>query len=958
MTTNRKKRVLSGALLALTLITSGTSQAAVLWSEIAAQVAADTCLRVPPNGTLIIDGDAVFDRLDVQGTVEFQDNGPRSLEVSAVQVSGTFRAGTSIDPFSNDLEIRLIASSGCAAELLLAEILLLPPLIGQPQRIVTLLPLAAGTFPALNSDDERTILVVDDGQLELYGSDPGLTWTTLASTAAAADSQMTLAERTGWSVDDQVVLAPTDFFHDEADEAVLTNLSSISGDEETWDLAALLSYEHYANAADQVPVFGEVGKLNRNIQVFSPTPDIVSGSDDDCTEGAYTGDHLQFNGAEIRVERPNGGSANAILEFIEVYNAGKFDRLGHYPIHFHMLGNAAGARVHGVSVHHSANRGIVVHGSSNVVLSNNVVYDAVGHGYYLEEAPMMATARNRLEKNLALQIHGCPLEEEADPADVQYEDDINSSGFFFSDPRNAFIDNHAAGAFRAGFWYDGGNESNNWNLCGESTLHQNGIHSEALNTALFADTSVYISADVYTESGLATICDGAFVGNTAHSAGQGLWAEKHKDQLVRIVDFTAYKNAKKALELKNHGVTEIVNLQASDNATTLWPATHAFHTAYRPRGLLIDSVIQGESPHRAVISYPNGDPLVPFYGVEVYEGRLDVARTAFYNFDDSDPTEGKRAAFGRHQNFPFYSNNPDNTIEDITFSPNTNPLYFDDPTTDTRTWTSTLTIDAASGFQSVMLHDLSGDIAPAPGQWIVANDDFNVPASGFGVIYDATANAWYVDDTIWTQGQLLVEWCAQWTVAAVALPRCEWFDPVSGEALPARGWNLLNANGDDFDIIDEVRFLDADDCGGFGCSDELDAEHHRPQGNHNIAAANVRSPGRYYVTFYDQTDTQLLSGDPAFADVGAIQLHLRNAPAGSSIQVGVTVPDMPSCVVLYTDIVMSSAGQMAMTQIFSGVPTTSQEWYYNGSGMVYLQLEHATDEQSVLLVFDNTVTCP
>lgn len=837
------------------------------------------------------------------------------------------------------------------------------PAPGSPpptRRIVALLALAAGTFPALAPDDERTILVLDDGQLRMHGSDPGLTWTTLTRTAPAAATAMRVPAGTGWSPGDRIVLAPTDYAHDQADEAGLSLGPLAIAGVEVWGLDTALVHEHHAQRTDDVPVFGEVGKLNRNVKVFSPSPAPMGVLDRDCTNEGYTGTHLEFNGAEIRVERPNGGSANAVLEFIEVYNAGKFDRLGHYPIHFHMIGDGAGARVRGVSVHTSANRGIVAHGTTDVEVLENVVHDVVGHGYYLEEAGAMPTLRNRLEGNLAVQVHGCPLENDA-ADDVQFADDVTSSGFFFTDPRNALVDNHAAGAFHAGFWWDGGNEFNGWNLCGGRSLHVDGVHAEPLDTNLFADTTEYTSATVYLDADLSTTCHGAFVGNSAHSAAKGVWAEQHKDQLVRFSELTIYKNRTRALELKNHGVTEIHDLRASDNPVTLWPATHAFHTNDRPRVLLVDSVVQGESLARGTVSFPFGDAAIPFYGIEVYEGRLDVARTAFHGFDDSDPTKGKRAAFGRHQTFPFYSNNPDSAIEDVTFSAGVNALYFDEPTSETRPDRASATVAGASGFQSVMLRDLGGDITGVPGQWIVANDEFNIPnaASGMQAAYDAPANAWFIDDSTWVQGQLLVEWCAEFTtLPAVGAPRCEWFDGAN-EAVPARRWNLVNANGDDFDIVDEVRFVDLDDCTGPGCPDEIDAKHHRPQGNHNIAAANARAPGSYGVAFHDAAGVELDAGNPAFDEVRAIQVHWRNAPPGSSINVALAVPDEPSCVVLYNDMGMPDGGHEVTWQIATGgAPATPQEWSYDGLGTVSLMLEHGDDEQSVLLVFDDLVTCP
>lgn len=104
--TGHRLQLLRRPVLVLALLAATASDAAVLWSEIAARIGADDCLRVPPGGTLLIDGDATLGRLDVQGTLEFQDLGPRSLEVSEVRVTGAFNVGSEASPFANDSTLR------------------------------------------------------------------------------------------------------------------------------------------------------------------------------------------------------------------------------------------------------------------------------------------------------------------------------------------------------------------------------------------------------------------------------------------------------------------------------------------------------------------------------------------------------------------------------------------------------------------------------------------------------------------------------------------------------------------------------------------------------------------------------------------------------------------------------------------------------------------------------------
>jgi hypothetical protein len=75
-------------------------------------------------------------------------------------------------------------------------------------------------------------------------------------------------------------------------------------------------------------------------------------------------------GAQVLVSTP-GGRARAQLQFsqVELQWVGQAFRLGRYPIHFHMHGDAGfGSWVKGCSIHHSFQRAVTIHGTHRVLL--------------------------------------------------------------------------------------------------------------------------------------------------------------------------------------------------------------------------------------------------------------------------------------------------------------------------------------------------------------------------------------------------------------------------------------------------------------------------------------------------------------------------------------------------------------------------------------------------------------
>jgi G8 domain-containing protein len=113
----------------------------------------------------------------------------------------------------------------------------------------------------------------------------------------------------------------------------------------------------------------EVALISRNIKLTADTP------------GTGTGNHW---GGELKFLM---GFKEVSIQGVELEKFGK-DKLGSYPVHFHMDGdlvaNKSKVLLNANSIHHSYNKCITVHSTRNLTIKNNVCARIVGHIFYEE----------------------------------------------------------------------------------------------------------------------------------------------------------------------------------------------------------------------------------------------------------------------------------------------------------------------------------------------------------------------------------------------------------------------------------------------------------------------------------------------------------------------------------------------------------------------------------------------
>lgn len=318
------------------------------------------------------------------------------------------------------------------------------------------------TLNATNKDESvmgmgtRGIMVMG-GSLDLYGKLPTNTVTKLNNHAALGSTQLTLKDNVTWKVNQEVVVANTDFYGAASSQlstiAVLNNSNTITIKDalnaQRWGKLQYLT----SNGMSLTP-----GTLPANITPTTPT------TLDERAEVALlsrqititsVNDNLWKNegfGCHVMIMRDNGNVGQAHIDGVEIKRGGQAGRLGRYPFHWHMLSydgsttlpDITGQFISNSSINQSANRGIVIHGTNGAIVKKNVVYDVRGHGIFFENA---SERRNIIDGNIVMKVRN-PLPGMA----LKVHESDGSSGFWISNPDNTVINNTATDCEKRGFW--------------------------------------------------------------------------------------------------------------------------------------------------------------------------------------------------------------------------------------------------------------------------------------------------------------------------------------------------------------------------------------------------------------------------------------------------------------------------------------------------------------------------
>lgn len=332
----------------------------------------------------------------------------------------------------------------------------------------------------------RALLAINGGTLNLHGEDR-VSWTRLTADVSAGASSMTVADSVNWELGDEIVIVSSTTDWNEAEKRTV---SSDTNGSTTVNLTSPLSYWHcgteqdYTRSSDSkiwtADMRAEVGLLTRNIT--------IQGASDSDTTGF--GAHVMVHGSDNGAMDPGYG----YVEGVEIYRGGQESQLARYPFHWHLVaGDASGQYFNDSAVHDSFNRGITIHGTDDVTVSNNFFYNTIGHTVFLEDG---VEENNIITYNVAaLTVRPAPGTETT-PSDNSHNEAQNRtpSSFWITNPNNTIEYNVAAGSEGTGYWF----------------VLPNAVIGLSANLP-------YFSGRIATNRPL-----GSFFGNTAHSNMNGL----------------------------------------------------------------------------------------------------------------------------------------------------------------------------------------------------------------------------------------------------------------------------------------------------------------------------------------------------------------------------------------------------------------------------------------------------
>lgn len=372
-------------------------------------------------GSIVVDG----------GELVVRDGTDITLETDWIFVmdGGLFQVGTAADRHESDFTLVLTGDN--------------------PDRDIDLRPYLDGpanghsmgghTMGMIQNNDAFLMAMGENSRIEIYAEDAAKeSWSQLRQTANAGDNILRLDEATGWEVGDRIAIASSSFNMNEAEEFTVTDVRN-GGRDVVLDRA--LRHRHYGEietydngqtGADfqewEADLRAEVALLSRNVTLTG---------DENAHIDRFGGHLMVMEGATLEVSG---------AEFTRM---GQEGIVGRYAAHWHLVGDATGQFIENSSFHHTYNKGFTVHGTDNTRLEDNVVYETIGHGIFLEDGSEIG---NLIKDNLVFSTRAASERTAAIPTDH-----TNASNFWIEHPGNTLIGNHAAGADHAGFFIDSDN---------------------------------------------------------------------------------------------------------------------------------------------------------------------------------------------------------------------------------------------------------------------------------------------------------------------------------------------------------------------------------------------------------------------------------------------------------------------------------------------------------------------
>jgi len=364
----------------------------------------------------------------------------------------------------------------------------------------------------------KAIMVMNGAKLTIQGKEQNKTWTKINQSVNPGDNVLRFIDNINdqWNVGDKIVIASSDFNMNEAEEVTIKSFINPN----TIELEENLQYAHYGQLQQYthgvdtsinwtLDERAEVGLLSHNITIQG---DMSNGS---LAKG-YGGHIMIMNNAE------------AYVSGAELYHMGQRGEKGRYPFHWHGLQDASGQYFDKNSVHHTFNRAVTIHATSNVDVIGNVAYDNLGHAYFFEDGT---------ETGVDMLFNlGLVTRRPANQNGFLHSDTFNernSSGpatFWITHPNNNINGNIAGGSDGSGIWFSPFNNPNGLFYDGSVNAHLPVPDGFLDNNISHSNKHGYIFGA------------GVIHGDTQERADQNGWVRPPANSNPTVKDITVYKN--------------------------------------------------------------------------------------------------------------------------------------------------------------------------------------------------------------------------------------------------------------------------------------------------------------------------------------------------------------------------------------------------------------------------------
>ncbi len=262
------------------------------------------------------------------------------------------------------------------------------------------------------------------GPIDATPSDSGTSWVRLTDTLKGGETSFHVDRPVpSWSYGDHIVLTSTDYLPSHSEEVVIDSVTSDANGTKI-ALQGKVQFPHNGTAYDfsslpatsgprddlsgpatlasrHLETRAAVALLTRTIMIASEglSPVLSDRNVDHFpTDSFYGGQTIMRD-----------GFASYQVQGVEFYHLGQGGVIGRYPVHFHMDRQVpqptidppfAGTYIADSSIHDSMTRFITVHATQGLLVSRNVGYLSVGHGFYLEDSTEI---NNRLYSNIGIE---------------------------------------------------------------------------------------------------------------------------------------------------------------------------------------------------------------------------------------------------------------------------------------------------------------------------------------------------------------------------------------------------------------------------------------------------------------------------------------------------------------------------------------------------------------------------